>query len=427
MGGPVGSALVKRLLPLLVASALVVAACGSSGDSAFSVETIKVTVGAEVPAPPLPGESTTTTTTADAAAEGEEITIPAVDVDRSSVDSQLDDIRESDDFVDFVEASGGAVRSGDGGLDSEYVAQYMSDRVVFEIIKSDFDNRGLELTDEDRESGRAELEARLAPAPDPSLPPDEQGPSGAEIVEMMPESYRNFLIDSFARVGVLTEILAEETGPTDEEVRELYDADPAQFEQACGAHILIASNEDPEAGEVVTAQQAEAGATLVIASLDGGADFAELAQERSDDPGSGAQGGDLGCAPRGQFVPEFEEALFGAEPGEIVGPVNTDFGSHVIRLDELQTEFEDVEESIRQQLGSQADPFSAYIQQVLMNADVTVDERYGTWSPEEGRVIAPEGPSSGTTTTVPALELPEGVEELPAPATSTPAPPTTGG
>jgi hypothetical protein len=405
---------VKRLVSFLVASTLLAAACGSNSDAAFSVETITVTFGGDpVAASGVEGEQSTTTQ-AEGEGEGEEVTIPAVEVSRSSVDGQLEDIADADEFVDFVESTGGVVRSGEG-LDSEYVAQYLSDRIVFEIIKSDFDHRGLELTDEDRAAGRAELEARLVPAPDPSLPPDQQGPTGAEVLEIMPASYRDFLIDSFARVGVLSEVLIEESAPTDEEVRAAYDADPAQFEQACGAHILIAANDDPAAGDVVTAEQAEGGAVLILSSLEDGADFAELAQERSDDPGSGAQGGDLGCAPRGAYVPEFEEALFGAEEGEIVGPVVTEFGSHVIRLDELLTDFEDVEETIRLQLAGQEDLFSAYIQQVLQAAEVTVDERYGTWSPEEGRVIPREGPTSATTTTLPILELPG---ELPVPDTA---------
>ena len=94
--------------------------------------------------------------------------------------------------------------AGDGRLDSDYVAQYLSDRVVFEIIEADFENRGLELTDEDRQAGRAELASRLAPAQDPSLPAEQQGPTGEEVLEFMPASYRDFLIDSFARVGVLS-------------------------------------------------------------------------------------------------------------------------------------------------------------------------------------------------------------------------------
>ena len=79
------------------------------------------------------------------------------------------------------------MRSGEGGLDSEYVAQYLSDRIVFEIIESEFDRRGLELTDEDRAAGRAELEGRLAPAPDPSLPVEQQDEDLSDVEGFSPE------------------------------------------------------------------------------------------------------------------------------------------------------------------------------------------------------------------------------------------------
>jgi parvulin-like peptidyl-prolyl isomerase len=402
----VGSAVVKRLLALLIAAALIAGACGTSSDDAFSVEEIMVDLGAA----PV-GEDGTVDPEAEAEGSGEEITIPAASVDRDEVDTQLDELADSEEFVEYVEATGGAVTT-ESGLDPDYVAQYISDRIVFAIIGSEVDRRNLEVTDEDRDTGRTELEARLGSQPDPSLPEGEQGPTGAEVLEFMPESYRNFLISSFAEVSVLQADLAAESEPVEDEIRAVYDADPTQFVQACGAHILIAVNDDPAAGEIVTPEQAEAGAELVISALDGGADFAELAMEVSDDPGSGAQGGDLGCAPRGAYVPPFEEALFGAEPGEIVGPVITDFGAHVMRLDEIQEPtYEEARDQILQQLTGGVDPFSAFIELVLRAAIVTVDERYGTWNADEGRVVPPEGPSQ-TTTSLPGL--PE-LEQIPVP------------
>jgi len=64
--------------------------------------------------------------------------------------------------------------------------------------------------------------------------------------------------------------------------------------------------------------------------IDGGADFADLAREHSDCP-SGRSGGDLGSFGRGAMVPTFDEAAFGLEDGEISGPVETDFGYHLIQ------------------------------------------------------------------------------------------------
>jgi len=68
----------------------------------------------------------------------------------------------------------------------------------------------------------------------------------------------------------------------------------------------------------------------------GGADFAQLAKDNSKDPGSAAQGGDLGFAQRGMFVGPFEDALFSMQAGEIRGPIKTQFGYHVIKLDEIE-------------------------------------------------------------------------------------------
>lgn len=68
----------------------------------------------------------------------------------------------------------------------------------------------------------------------------------------------------------------------------------------------------------------------------GGADFAQLAKDNSKDPGSAAQGGDLGMAQRGMFVGPFEDALFSMKAGEIRGPVKTQFGYHVLKLDNVE-------------------------------------------------------------------------------------------
>ncbi len=67
-----------------------------------------------------------------------------------------------------------------------------------------------------------------------------------------------------------------------------------------------------------------------------GADFAQLAKENSKDPGSAAQGGDLGWAQKGMFVGPFEDALFSMQPGEIRGPVKTQFGYHVLKLENVE-------------------------------------------------------------------------------------------
>ena len=81
--------------------------------------------------------------------------------------------------------------------------------------------------------------------------------------------------------------------------------------------------------EALAAQQ-------VLAQVKSGKDFGELAKQYSQDPGSAQNGGDLGWAERSTFVKPFADALFAMKPGEIAGPVKTQYGYHIIRLDEIQ-------------------------------------------------------------------------------------------
>ena len=90
------------------------------------------------------------------------------------------------------------------------------------------------------------------------------------------------------------------------------------------SHILVKSNNNKDS--------ALAEAKKILARAKSGEDFATLAHEFSEDKGSGAQGGDLGFFAKGQMVKEFEEAAFSATPGSIVGPVESQFGYHIIKV-----------------------------------------------------------------------------------------------
>ncbi len=110
---------------------------------------------------------------------------------------------------------------------------------------------------------------------------------------------------------------------SDEELQPLYQSEIANLaEQRQAAHILIEG--DDEAART----QLEA----LKARIDAGEDFAALAKEFSQDPGSAADGGDLGYAGPGVYDPSFEEALYALQQGQVSAPVKSEFGWHLIKL-----------------------------------------------------------------------------------------------
>lgn len=142
---------------------------------------------------------------------------------------------------------------------------------------------------------------------------------------------------------------------SEEAVLAAYERERAAFEgqeQREAAHILLAETDDRDLAA------ARALAEALLERLEAGEDFAALAEAYSDDPGSASDGGRLGAASRGTFVGPFEDALFSMAPGELRGPVETEFGVHILRLDKVFTtelpSFDDLAFSLRERLRSEA-------------------------------------------------------------------------
>ena len=137
---------------------------------------------------------------------------------------------------------------------------------------------------------------------------------------------------------------------TDAELKKAYDDNKKDYQQVKARHILIAFKGSPAAQKgkkPLTDAEAKAKAEELRKKLVAGADFAEMAKKESDDVESGKNGGDLGAFGHGQMVPEFEQAAFNAKPGEITPVVKTQFGYHIIKVDEkVSTPFDTVKASL---------------------------------------------------------------------------------
>jgi peptidyl-prolyl cis-trans isomerase D len=164
---------------------------------------------------------------------------------------------------------------------------------------------------------------------------------------------------------------------TDEELRAYYQQhqeEYAQPEQLRARHILLETEEQARAAQ---------------ARLAAGEDFAEVAREMSKDGGSGANGGDLGWFGRGRMVPPFEQAAFAATIGEVVGPVQSNFGYHLIEVQErraaVTSPFEQVKPALRMRLVAERGAQVAEERAKALAAEV---KKAGTNAPQKMQELA---------------------------------------
>lgn len=135
------------------------------------------------------------------------------------------------------------------------------------------------------------------------------------------------------------------TALTDEALKQTYDEAVKSMsgqEEVRARHILVEGEDEAKA---------------ILEQLKGGADFAKLAKEKSKDPGA-AEGGDLGYFTKDQMVPEFADVAFKMYPGQLSNPVKTQFGWHVIKVEDKRIkqppEFEKVKDQIEAYLARKA-------------------------------------------------------------------------
>ncbi len=235
----------------------------------------------------------------------------------------------------------------------------IAQEVVVSALDEDF---GITITPDEVES---ELAARL----------EEGGITEEEAIASLqdPNATRERLL-RIVYSGLLGERATAALATRDDFVAQLTDETPELVTTVCARHILV---------------ETEAEAQAAAARLAEGEEFASVADSVSTDP---AAGGDLGCSVAGRFVPEFAEATLVAPLGVVFGPVQTDFGFHLIVVDSRE---EPTAESIA------ADPLAALPADLLQSefnnwfndqvdaAEVSVLSRIGTWFPDGPGILPP--------------------------------------
>jgi parvulin-like peptidyl-prolyl isomerase len=315
-----------------------------------------------------------------------------VHIRRDDFENDVRDLSESEQIMQSV-AQQGVEETPGGTADAQLSALWLTTLINSIAIDAEFEARGLEVTDERREQVAASFTA----------------------IDDLPEHLVDTLIDQQARATAVAEDVGSEVPdavqPTDEQLRQIYEQNEEAIAGCASgkevAHILV---EDQATADQIAQQLAD------------GASFAEVAAAQSTDTGSAQQGGRLGCLGAQPFVEPFQVAADSAALDEVVGPVQSEFGYHLILVTPWNPSFEKFRDQLAEQATSQTQQqvqqqreqlFNEAINARIETMDVTVDPRFGTWEATDGQfqVVAPVAPeprdqrepSTTTPSSVPVL------------------------
>ena len=245
----------------------------------------------------------------------------------------------------------------------------------------------------DEKITRAQFEALLAGLPEQARAQGKRklGEQLAEIKSMAQEARKRKLdqtpetkalialqTDS-ALASVLYREISSGAKADEAATRAYYDSHKAQFETVKASHILVRYKGSPVPlrpnQKEMTPEEALAKAQEIRKKLADGGDFATIAKAESDDTGTAQNGGALGSFSKGQMVPEFEKAAFSLPIGQLSEPVKTQFGYHIIRVDEKSEKaFQDAKGDLEKQMKPQMAQQAA--QEIRKQAQVTLDDNY---------------------------------------------------
>ncbi len=249
--------------------------------------------------------------------------------------------------------------------------------------------------------------------------------TAAESTGLSPEQYAEVFVAPDYLLNEVTKEVAADIEVSDEQVQERL-ASGVEGVTATLSHILVESEDE---------------ANAALERINGGEAFAEVAADVSID-GSSAEGGSLGQdVPLSGFVPEFAQAAAEAPIGEPVGPVQSEFGFHLILVeDRTEPETAGMEEDLRVQIALESEegqaamaPLVESFTTLFDDAEVEVSSRYGVWDAANRTVVDPEelveetgsgAPTGGTAPPVGTEVPPVGTEapSAPAPTESAPSP-----
>lgn len=282
----------------------------------------------------------------------------------ATVDEATITVGEVESLIDTEEST----------IPKDQFAQFLSFEIQWEIIIDSInDEWGISVTDEEI---AAEAD-RIYEAASTEGESREDFLSARGVTE---EFLTNIAHQALLDQAVRVELEDEVEDPTAEEIDAEVQSSVGSLTEVCVSHILVATEEE---------------AQDVLDRLDAGEEFGALAAELSQDTASAENNGILPCGEAGQYVPEFRDAALTAPIGEVYDEiVQTQFGFHILQVtdrvdpepDSLPSE-EQIIDSLRADAVALA--LNEWFLDVIAEADVTVEEQYGTWQPLPQPTVIP--------------------------------------
>ena len=239
------------------------------------------------------------------------------------------------------------------------------------LLDAQVKENGIEVSDQEVDAGIADVKKQ-------NQVDDQQFEALLANEGFTPAKYREFMRQHMARMKLINAKVRTKVKISDEDVKAAYAAwakDEGSDAEIHARHILVQVKPNASAEEVEKAHQKAL--EIAAQARKPGADFVELAKQKSEGP-SAEDGGDLGFFRRGVMVPAFDNAAFKLRPGEVSDPVRTNFGWHVIKVEERRSvdvqSFDEVKDQLREKLArEQLDRLgNEYIAELRQQATVDV-------------------------------------------------------
>ena len=277
------------------------------------------------------------------------------------------DLLKSDLEKIYSMLSAQAKMTGEAKSDKEVIDVALGELLNMEVLKQESASRNIVPSSEDIEKEMKTIRA--------NFPDDAAFEATLKGKGLTMEGVKKSLTAQIAVQKMLEKEVQSKISISADEIKKFYSENPDYFkskDSIKASHILIKTEENADEKTVAEARKK---IDAILAKVKGGADFAEMAKEKSEGP-SGPNGGDLGYFGKGQMVKPFEEAVYKLKVGELSEVVKTQFGFHIIKLVDIKkagtTPLSEVEESIKMFLSRQKgeEVFKKFVAKLRSSASI---------------------------------------------------------